>query len=62
MSPSHLDSFHIIEPNTDGNPWGNYRCMRINQGHKPGLVDPDDVAEKILTIGDAIKYIEDNKK
>tara|TARA_B100000989_G_scaffold276346_1_gene236554 strand:+ start:25 stop:261 length:237 start_codon:yes stop_codon:yes gene_type:complete len=23
---------------------------------------PDDVAEKILTIGDAIKYIEDNKK
>ena len=22
---------------------------------------PDDVAEKILTIGDAIKYIEDNK-
>ena len=23
---------------------------------------PDDVAEKILTISDAIKYIEDNKK
>ena len=23
---------------------------------------PDDVAEKILTIGDAVKYIEDNKK
>ena len=23
---------------------------------------PDDVAEKILTIGDAINYIEDNKK
>ena len=23
---------------------------------------PDDVAEKILTFGDAVKYIEDNKK